>query len=291
MVNNNPGDTTINDVKAYAANIKLFYLKLFSFVLNSCKKYWYIILLGIALGAGLAYYKFQKSTPYFEGKATLTFSDFNKKIYGEMTEKLRGLCRSGSYQTLAERLHLSEADATNIMDIEAVNIAGSPLAEDITESKLPFYIRVKLKDRKIADSLLVHYETYLNNNPQVKSLIETNTGKMKERLAYTSYQLQKMDSLKSAYQFYLAHQTANSGAVINTFNPVDLFTASEKLMITKTDLQGGLTNYRVVKIFDPFTINAFPVSASLSGLLSKYIFLAGLIGFILSLLLYTFKKI
>ncbi len=291
MVNNNTGDTTIHDVKLYVARIKLFYLELFSFISKSCKKYWFLIAAGMLLGAGLAYYSIKKTTPYFEGKATLTFSDFNKKIYGEMVEKLRALCHSGSYDILAEKLQLPAADVKSIIDIEAVNIAGSPLADDITESKQPFYIRVKLKDRKIADSLLLHTENYLNHNPQVKTLIESNTGKMKERLAYTNYELQKLDSLKSVYQFYLSSQTAHSGNVINTFNPVDLFTASEKLMVTKTDLEWGIHNYRVVKILDPFVMNAYPVSPSLAQLLGKYLLLGLLLGVILSLLLYTFKKI
>ena len=291
MVTNTTDDTTITDVKKYAASIKLFYQKLLVFIIAAVKKNWHLLLLAVALGAGIAYYKFRQAKPYFEGKASFTFSDFNKKIYGEMTDKLRSLCNSGSYQTLAEKLHISDADAAKIADIEAVNIAGSPLADDITEAKQPFYIHVKLKDRQIADTLLVSLENYFNNNPQVKNLIIANTGKMKERLAYANDQIQRLDSLKSVYQFYLAHQTAGSASIINTFNPVDLFTASDKLFITKTDMEWGIANYRVVKIFDPFVINTYPVSVSLSALLIKYSLLGLLLAFILSLLLFTLKKI
>lgn len=291
MVNTTSDDTTINDVKKYAAGIKSFYLKLFAFTLSAIKQYWYLVVLGIALGAGLAYYKFKQSVPYFEGKATFTFSDFNKKIFGEMTDKLRTLCNTSSYKSLGEKLNLSEADASAIADIEAVNIAGSPLAEDITEAKQPFYVRVKLRNRLIADSLLTKLENYFNNNPQVKNLIVTNTGKMKERLAYANDQIQRLDSLKSVYQFYLAHQPAGSASVINTFNPVDLFTASDKLFITKTDMEWGIANYRIVKIFDPFVINTNPVTASFSSLLIKYIVLGLVLAFISSLVFYTLKKI
>lgn len=291
MVNNTSDDTTITDVKNYIASIKLFYQKLTGFIIAAFKKYWYLLLLGIALGAGLAYYKLKQAQPYFEGKATFTFSDFNKKIFGEMADKLKSLCNSGSYKTLADKLNMSETDAAKIADIEAVNIAGSPLADDITEAKQPFYVRVKLRDRQIADTLLVKLENYFNNNPQVKNLMVTNTGKMKERLAYANDQIQRLDSLKSVYQFYLAHQTAGSASIINTFNPVDLFTASDKLFITKTDMEWGIANYRVVKIFDPFVINTYPVRVSLSSLLIKYCCLGFILAFILSLLLFTLKKI
>jgi hypothetical protein len=186
---------------------------------------------------------------------------------------------------------MSETDAAKIADIDAVNIAGSPLSEDITEAKQPFYIHVKLHDRQIADTLAVKLENYFNNNPQVKAMIITNMGKMKARLAYSNDQLRRLDSLKSVYQFYLAHQTASSASVINTFNPVDLFTASEKLFITKTDMEWGIVYYRVVKLFDPFVINAYPVSASLRSLLIKYCSIGLLLGFVLSMLLFTLKKI
>jgi len=291
MVNNNTDNTTINDVKKYAAGIKFFYLKLCSFVFTAFLKYWYLPVLGIALGAGFAYNKASKAKSYYEGKAALTFSDFNKKMFGEMTDKLRSLCNSGSYQTLAEKLQLTEADARQVVDIEAVNMAGSPLADDITESKQPFYIHVKLNNKQIADTLLAHIENYMNNSPQVHTLIQSNSGKMKERLSYTEGQIQKLDSLKAAYQFYLSHQAASSASVINTFNPVDLFTASEKLFITKTDLEWGIVNYRVVKILDPFVINTYPVTVSSSALLIKYGSLGLILALLLSLLLYTFKKI
>ena len=291
MVTNTTDDTTITDVKKYAASIKLFYQKLLAFIIAAIKKNWYLLLFGIALGAGIAYYKFRQAKPYFEGKASFTFSDFNKKIYGEMGDKLKALCNSGSYKILGEKLNISETDAAKIADIDALNIAGSPLSEDITEAKQPFYIHVKLHDRQIADTLAMKLENYFNNNPQVKAMIITNMGKMKARLAYSNDQLRKLDSLKSGYQFYLAHQTAGSASIINTFNPVDLFTASEKLFITKTDMEWGITYYKVVKLFDPFVINTSPVSTSLSSLLIKYCCLGLLLGFILSILLFTLKKI
>lgn len=291
MAENKPDNIALADIKNYTTNLKLFYLKLFSFGINALKKYWYILLTGIVLGGGLAYYKFKNAKPYFEGNATFTFSNFNKKIFGEMTDKLRSLSHSGSYKTLSEKLNINEEEAKKIIDIEAINIAGSPLSDDITEGKQPFYIRVKLKDRQMADTLLVRIESYLNNNPQVKSQMINNLSKMREKLAYINDQLQKLDSLKKGYQFYLAQQSINSGGVINTFNPIDMFTASEKLFSTKTDLEWGIINNKVVKILDPFIINDFPVFPSLSNLLIKYACVGLLMAIILSLLLYTFKKI
>lgn len=291
MEENKTDTITLIDIKSYVTNVKMFYLKIFSFVINAFKRYWYILLTGIVLGGGVAYYRVKNANPYFEGKATFTFSTFNKKMFGEMTDKLRDLAHSGSYKTLSQQLNINEEETKKIIDIEAINIAGSPLSDDITETRQPFYIRVKLKDRQVADTLLIRLEAYLNNNPQVKSQMTNNLSKMKERLAFINDQMQKLDSLKTAYHFYLAQQSINSGGVINTFNPVDLFTASEKLATTKTDLEWGIINYKVIKILDPFIINDFPVIPSLSNTLIKYASLGLLMAIMLSLLLYTFKKI
>jgi hypothetical protein len=291
MAENKSDNIELNGIKNYAASLKLFYLKLFSFGTNAVTKYWYILLMGILLGTGLAYYKFRNTEPYYDAKATLNFSNFNKKLFGEMIEKLRHLSLSGSYKTLSEKLNITEAEAKRILDIEALNIAGSPLEDDITEVKQPFYIRVKLQDRQMADSLLVRIENYLNSNPQVKMHMANNLIKLREKLAYTNEQIHKLDSLKTAYKFYLGQQTINSGGVVNTFNPVDLFTASEKLFSTKADLEWGIINNKVVKVLDPFIIDDFPVVASLANLLIKYAGLGLVIGILLSLVLYTFKKI
>lgn len=291
MAESKTDNITMGDIKIYASKLKSFYLALFLFCINALKNYWYLLLVGIVIGCGLGYNKFRKFSPYFEGKATFTFSDFNKKMYGEMTDKLRSLVRSGSYTTLSEKLGISEPDIRKITDIEAINIAGSPLSDDITETRQPFYIRVKLTDRQIADTLLTRIERYLNDNPQAKSMIQNNIWKMQERLVYTSAQLQKLDSLKTTYQFYLAHQNMQSGSVINTFNPVELYTASEKLIITKTDLERGIINYKIVKILDPFVLNDFPASASLSPLLIRYALAGLLLAVIASFLIYAFKMI
>lgn len=291
MTENKSDNISLPDLKIYAANVKSFYQELVLWITRALKTYWYILLLGIIMGGGLAYYKFKNANPYFEGKASFTFSAFNKKMFGEMTDKLRGLSHSGSYKTLSEKLGVNETDARKIIDIEALNMAGSPLSDDITEGFQPFYIRVTLWDKLIADTLLIRLESYLNNNPQVKKMILDNSLNMTERMNYITEQIKKLDSLKTAYQFYIAHQNANSGSVINTFNPVDLYNASEKLMITKTDLGRAIINYKVVKILDPFIINDIPFSPSLFRLLIKYVFLGLLIACLLGVLLYAYKYI
>lgn len=281
----------IEGMKKYASGIKNFYVAILLFKLNAIKKYWYLMLLGVVIGAAWAWNIQRKSQPVYEGTASFTYTELHKKIYGEMIDKLRKLCISRSYQALASQLKVQSEVAGKIADIEAVNIDGSPLSDDMTQGKLPFYIRIKLTDRAVSEQLLANIEQYMNNNQQAAAIIKNNTRSMKQKIDFFDKQLMKLDSLKSAYRFYMANQSASPNTTFNTFNPIDLYKESEKYFNAKSDLEGALENYKVVKILDGFVMADFPHVPSLKNLMIKYVGLGIIISALISLLLFGFKKL
>lgn len=292
MDKNTEDNIGIEEIRNYIRTIKSFYSRLLGFSLEAIQHYKLLILSGIVLGAGFAVYKDIKEKPYYFGKASFTYNELHKRIYGEMVDKLRNLTITDSYKTLGEKLKLSAKDASGILDIEAVNITGSPLSEDMSEAKLPFYIRVKLTDRKLADTLLVSLENYFNNNHQAKTIVANNSRQMADKIVFFKSQLTKLDSLKSSYRFYLSTKTYNAANnTINTFNPIDLYTESEKLFNATSDLESILKSYKAVKILDSFVLNDIPVKTALVLVLLKFIGLGLIISIFLSLFFYAIKRI
>ncbi|HMG16283.1 MAG TPA: hypothetical protein VK590_12585 [Saprospiraceae bacterium] len=292
MENKTGDDIGLEDIRNYLKSIKSFYSRLVSFLVTSIKHYKAFIIIGIILGAGFACFKDIKDKPYYFGKASFTYNELHKRIYGEMIDKLRNLTISESFKTLGEKLKLSEKEASGILDIVAVNIAGSPLSEDQSDSKLPFYIRVKLIDRNLADTLLHSLENYFNNNYQTKAIVATNSKQMADKIAFFKSQLTKLDSLKSSYRFYLSTKTYNTANnTINTFNPIDLYTESEKLFNATSDLESILKTYKAVKILDQFILNDVPVKTPLAVLLILYMGIGFIATTLLSLFLYALKMI
>ncbi|MES2618778.1 MAG: hypothetical protein V4613_12925 [Bacteroidota bacterium] len=290
-MDNSTDKIDLEGVRQYASGLKNFYVGIVRFKLQALRKYWYILLLGIVLGAAWGWNIHRKAQPLYMGTASFTYTELHKKIYGEMIDKLRTLCLSHSYQALASQLIIQPEVAQKIADIEAVNIDGSPLSDDITQGKLPFYIRVKLTDRLVSEQLLVNLEQYMNDNHQAKVIIKNNSKSMREKIAFFDHQLKKLDSLKNAYRFYMANQGNNPNTTFNTFNPINLYTESEKYFNTKSDLESALENYKVVKILDGFVMADYPYMPSLMGLLLKYTGLGFIIAAVISLLLFGFKKL
>lgn len=290
MVQTTQDDTPIKGIQQYLITMKSFYKNFFTWFLKSLFQHWYLLLIGATLGGYFGYNKYKHTPVYFEGQASFTYNELHKKTFGEMADKLRNLALSHSYKTLGEQLKLSEEQAKNIIDIEALTISGGQLSQDLTAGKMPFYIRVKLANRDLAETLLSSLETYFNNNRQARSIIEHTTTQMRSRIKHLDGELQKLDSLKRAYQFYLMQQNSHTNPTVNTFNPIELYTQTEKLFNIKSDLEAAVDNFKAVKILDQFVMNDYPVTPSLSTLIVKFASIGLVFSALLSFVFALFKQ-
>lgn len=277
----------IQETKQYIKNVIFFYNTIFDFIFQSMieKKYLVISLSIIFLIIGLV--RYQKSTPYFETKATFYYIELNKKIYGEMLDKINVLAETKSYKLLSQKLNISEKEASGILAIKGLNIANSPLSEDITEVKVPFYIQIKILDRNIADKVLYGLEFYLNSNRVGKEIIENNIVKLKRRIVFLDAELQKIDSLRLAYNYYLTQTNINSNKLVNNLSIKDIFKKSEEVFIERNDLELTLKNYKSVHILDNFIVPDAPTKLSLIVEIVKFL----IIGILISILLSVFLQI
>ena len=292
MDNRQNDDISLEGIRNYMRSMKLFYFGMLGFLMKSFRENLKVVFIFLIAGAGFAFYEYSQDVPYYEGKASFTYYELHKRIYGEMIEKLKKLAQTRSYKSLAQKLKLSEKEAKNIIDLQALNLAGGPLSEDMSEPKHPFYVWAKLRDGKFADTLLVHLENYMNSNPQAITTVINNTRQMQEKIVYYKAQLQKLDSLKNSFRMQLLRQNSTTpNTTINTFNPIDIYTESEKLFNSTSDLESAVKSYKAVKILDQFVMGDYPISKSLFGLLLKYLAIGLGLGIILSLFLSAVKKL
>lgn len=283
-------ETPLKGIQQYLSTVKGFYQSILQWLMRGFLQFWYLLLIGLFIGGGYGFYKFKQTPAYFEGQASFTYNELHKKTYGEMTDKLRTLVHSKSYKTLANLLAISETDAECIYDIEALTISGSQLSQDLTTSKMPFYVHLKLTNGQLENVLLESIENYYNNNYQARTIIERTTAQMRARIIHLNSELQKLDSLKRAYQFYLLEKNNNANPTVNAFNPIDLFTASEKLFNTKSDLEAAVNDFKAVKRLDRFAMTDNPIKPSLSKFLFKNGSIGLLIAAMICFVLVLFKK-
>ncbi len=279
MSTTSPDNISLSNAKEYVKSMIIFYNYIRVFILSAIARYKILIIViaGAGLIAGFAIAKSQGG--YYQGSATITYITLNKKLYGEMLDKLNDLVHSNSYKALSAELKMPEADCAKILDLEGLNVAGSKLSEDITEVRQPFYVKVKLSDRNIAPILLASLKNYLNGNPFGKDLVEKDILKIRRRILFLGSELRKIDSLKA-----LPVYSVQPG-VIN-----ELFKKSEDIFIEKSDLEVALSNYEGVIIMDKFVLADQPTTPSYPKIMLKYMLLALLLGIISSLFIHSIKR-
>lgn len=202
-----------NTLKDFA----LFIKTVFVFILNSLRRF-YLLFLLLFLGiAGAWYFQNKDSANFYSAQMSCSFNFLHKKVYGEMIVRANQLAESQSYNALARELNISPDDARKVVRLEARNIAGSPLHEDITEQKLPIYITAITTDREVFPALEEGILYYFNNKiPYHQARMKLERINMEENIGFTKSTIVQIDSLIETY--------------INNFNTLSLKNDSSTVM-------------------------------------------------------------
>ncbi|MDX5321749.1 MAG: hypothetical protein LPK45_11470, partial [Bacteroidota bacterium] len=171
---------------------------------------------------------------------------------------------------LAEQLNISPEEAQLILELRAENIARSPLHEDITETKLPFYVVAKLSDTSVCQSLQAGIITYLKNNPLNLERRRVNVRNLKDRLAFLQTQLAWMDSIKWSY-----NQSLKTGLLTKKEGEdmgIDkLFSLSDQFFNEMLGVRSGLESYESVELLLGFNPSGKYENPYLIHFLFKYL--------------------
>jgi hypothetical protein len=120
----------------------------------------------------------------------------NKKVYGDRLLSLQQLVSEKQYQTVAQLLKINTSTANKLLEFEAKNVAGSPLHEDYTEQKYPFYVHIKATKPAVFVGLEKAIADYLNEQSFDKNYIRFEQDKLRQKRIIFEKDLQRVDSLK-----------------------------------------------------------------------------------------------
>lgn len=251
------------------------------------KKNWLTILLVALLLTGGQVYRIRTYVPFYESKASFVYTELHKKTYGEMIDQLNQQVQSRSYNTVAGTLHIPVEQAQHILSIEALNMYGSTLSEDITTDKSPFYIRVKVSDKNAFKELSSKIGLYLNSNPYYMAMLQRKQTSLKTEIDQLSHELRLLDSIK--YQ-YIRSNGATGPAGTEPFNPVLLFDKSIDIAKAITEKQSALNRTQSVELLNDFMVAQSPVYINKKTALLQSILLFAIATLALLLLSSIFRK-
>ena len=194
------------DVGGFLSALISVIKRAFFYILASLKRYYLIaalVFIGIVAGGHF----FLKTTGYnyYESGMACEFNSMSNKTYGEMLQNLEILVKTHSFASLSQTLQIPLPDAQKILNIDAVNMSGSPLNEDITADKFPFYIKVKATDRAVFFVLQPALMNYLNTaSPYRQKTNDFESASTLNKINFLKKDLSLADTIIEGYGKYLS---------------------------------------------------------------------------------------
>ncbi|MFI5153325.1 MAG: hypothetical protein ACHQET_08340 [Chitinophagales bacterium] len=256
------------------------------------RKHKLLMLTGLVSGLVLGYSYFSTRQVYYEVSMVAESPIAYKKTIAQIINSLNQLVKTGSHKKLAAELNLTEFQVQNLLSIAALSLGNEPLDKDSsTLFHQPFKIEAGIKDPEISDSFQIAIVQYLNNKSSLKRMTESQTKFYNEKLAFIDRELQKLDSLKTEYNHFLATSKVSATFYNNAFDPSRAYIQSSDLMNDKEKAVAWLSrDNQPILVIDEFKGPAMPQSTSLM----KSLFLGTLITvtccFFLGLLIELYKK-
>lgn len=196
---------THEDARLFLQDYARFVRRAISFVAAAIRKSWWsFLLIAIIAAAGSIWYWYRQ-VPYYESDMSCGYNNerLSRKAYGEKLQKLNLLAQSGSAQELARLLPISPEEASKILRIDAKNMVGSPLYEDITGNYQSFYIVVRAKDKSVFPLLESALPNYLGDGPYQSQVGRIELKRLDQKIAYLDRDIAKTDSIIDAYNVFL----------------------------------------------------------------------------------------
>lgn len=267
------------------------FLTFSAFVLRRQK---FIVLTGVFLGllGAMVYYYFAQ-TKYYQASFMVASTRLTNRSYAGIINQLNVLAKSGSTDRLAEQLHLSRADAGNVLFFDSKNMQDEDLEKD-TSTKLQgtFAIMFGIRNPISADTVGSALMSYINGLPYLKALTAVERINNEEQVNYIQADLVRLDSLKLIYNKFLSSSKVSATVYNDAIDPAKLFQQSGLLLTDLAEARRKLyAESDAIELIDTIKIANTTRSKSLVTLLTILGFGGALVGFLFAMMLETRKRI
>ncbi len=167
---------------------------------------------------------------YYESEMVCAYNSLHKKTFGEMVHRLDLLARSGSAGQLARELQMKPEDTRKIVALDARNVAGSPLWEDINSERSPMYFVATTTDRSIFPELQEKLLNYLNQTPYEGKRIAFEQQKAAAKIAAYRDSRSQIDALISDFGASIGRVRVSADSSSGFANIAALFRYKDELL-------------------------------------------------------------
>ncbi len=232
-----PGFTFI-DVINWIRNICYNVLKIIYTFLKDIKRNILLFIFCIVLvSCGSLYYRYAQPDTY-TASFTISYREMVRLVYGNQLYKLNGLVQKRDYKRVGELLGVSEADASDLISLDAKNMLGVNLEKDLDNERGPFVVTMIVKKASSIYLLQDGILHFLETNPLTVERRKVRMKEIDDELAFIDRQLVMMDSLKVAFNRHLPVESNEKSESDNSISSVykfsyDLYKKRELLIKQK----------------------------------------------------------
>lgn len=263
-------------LKSFIEDSIQFYFTLLKYIKDGCKYYWkYSFLLLIVIGI-FFYYKSSKIQTYYTAKSSYIFNYSFKKFYGETFHYLEQLVANKEYEMLAQTLNIPISSSQTILELNARNVENAPLHEDFSDHRVPFYVFIKITDKKLLPSIQTAFTNHLINDTLSLERIEKTHLDLEKQLVLLNEEIRFLDSIKNQFLDSIPSKKEKN-------NLTALLQRYEERSNYKINLQNTLENNDAVTLQTAFKA----IEHSKNSLLKKAALKYSLLYIVLSLIITT----
>ena len=239
-------NNTIFSVEKFLRESVDFFIQIARNLVLGVGNFWKVGLVILLAMSVMFLFSARQSKTYYRSKASFTYNFVHKKVYGDLFFYLQELTSNKQYEDLAFALGITSEQSQRIRKISAKNIVNSPLHQDFTFERIPFYVYLECEDKAdilaIQNGLIRYVLADSANNVVAQKEIEnykTSLLFVKEDLARIDVLLTAIDSVNSVELLYLAKERQKElislKSRLSDLNSIALLKAFQPIEITKMD--------------------------------------------------------
>ncbi|HTI90992.1 MAG TPA: hypothetical protein VL727_10415 [Puia sp.] len=280
-------------------NVLFGLLRAFFIGLSFCgfclRKYRYLLTLAFVLGMGFGYIYYATKPSHYKASMIVQYNQLTKRTYSEMVDQLNRFLGTVPRDRVAREMQIPANVAGKLLSITAYDMEDRSLAGD-TSTKLnqPFKIVANVQDDFdfALDTLQTGVLNYLNTSPYLGRLAEVTKKANETRLATIERDLAKLDTLKTAYNNFLASTKISSTFYSNAVNPAEFY-AQTLLLLKERDvtLEKLDADKAPVVVVDGFKLTDRPQAYSIPRVIVLFGLILAFAAFLIFLAIETKKRV
>ena len=267
--------TVFNKLGSFASGIRNYFV----YLLHVIKARFLLLLLCTLIGAGIGYLLYYTTKPYYNSSMTLVLAQIRNEFVEDQLAKLTIMIDDDNFETIADRLDISQEQAKSIKGMTFYNLDQERIAEDSILTGSPFKVELSLYNSASFPVMEVALVDYLQSNRFFAKQRRIRQTQIQNMIGKLKSEVNSIDSIKT--------NVTDPRGPVNGFvygepiDPVNLYRESVSLYQQQIDLEAELEQLNTIEVVTGFS----PRNRATGPRLKRYLAISGLVAFLIGLVM------